>query len=167
MPNAIKIQGLHHSAYRCRDAEETRAFYEDFLGLPLADAFEISITKTGRETHVLHHFYRMADGSFLAFFEDPETPFDFKDQRDFDLHIALTVDAETQAVMFEKGKAAGIETRGVADHHFIESIYFRDPNGYVVELTVPVGDQRAYAEKAAANAHGALAAWQQRKAGSA
>ena len=30
---------------------------------------------------------------------------------------------------------AGIETRGVSDHHFIHSIYFRDPNGYVVELT--------------------------------
>ena len=35
----------------------------------------------------------------------------------------------------EKGKAAGIETRGISDHHFIDSIYFRDPNGYVVELT--------------------------------
>ena len=27
------IKGLHHNAYRCRDSEETRAFYEDFLGL--------------------------------------------------------------------------------------------------------------------------------------
>ena len=33
----IAIKGLHHAAYRCRDSEETRAFYEDFLGLPLAD----------------------------------------------------------------------------------------------------------------------------------
>ena len=163
MDTGIKIQGLHHSAYRCRDAEETRAFYEDFLGLPLADAFEISITKTGRETRVLHHFYKMGDGSFLAFFEDPETPFDFKEQRDFDLHIALTVDAETQAALFEKGKDAGIETRGVADHGFIKSIYFRDPNGYVVELTVPTGDQKAHAEAAAAKAHDALAAWQRSK----
>ena len=45
----IKIQGLHHSAYRCRDAEETRGFYENFLGLPLADAFEITTTQTGRK----------------------------------------------------------------------------------------------------------------------
>ena len=28
------IKGLHHAAYRCRDAEETRKFYEEFLGLP-------------------------------------------------------------------------------------------------------------------------------------
>ena len=43
------IRGLHHNAYRCRDSEETRQFYEDFLGLPLADAFEISTTQTRRD----------------------------------------------------------------------------------------------------------------------
>ena len=32
------IKGLHHNAYRCRDSEETRKFYEDFLGLELAGA---------------------------------------------------------------------------------------------------------------------------------
>ena len=42
--------------------------------------------------------------------------------------------------MFDKGKAAGIETRGISDHGFCHSIYFRDPNGYVVELAAPVGE---------------------------
>lgn len=51
------IKGLHHNAYRCRDSEETRKFYQDFLGLPLANAFEITETKSGRATHVLHSFY--------------------------------------------------------------------------------------------------------------
>ena len=129
------IRGLHHAAYRCRDSGETRAFYEDFLGLPLANAFEIKTTLTGRDARVLHSFYQMADGSFLAFFESPLEGFDFKDQHDFDLHIALEVDMETLHTMFEKGKASGIETRGISDHGFIHSIYFRDPNGYVVELT--------------------------------
>ena len=129
------IKGLHHNAYRCRDSEETRRFYEDFLGLPLAGTLEISETKTGRRTDVLHTFYAMGDGSFLAFFEAPDTPFEFKPQHDFDLHIALEVSPDVLKPMLEKGKAAGIETRGVADHRFIDSIYFRDPNGYVVELT--------------------------------
>ena len=35
------IKGLHHNAYRCRDSEETRRFYENFLGLKLVSAFEI------------------------------------------------------------------------------------------------------------------------------
>jgi len=157
------IKGLHHNAYRCRDSEETRAFYEDFLELPLADAFEIKETKTGRETSVLHSFYRMADGSFLAFFEAPGSPFEFKDQHDFDLHIALEVDADTQKRMFDKGKAAGIDTRGVADHGFIKSIFFRDPNGYVIELAAKDVDADAYEAEAAKKAHASLAAWQKGK----
>ena len=61
------IKGLHHAAFRCRNSEETRAFYEDFLGLPLAGALEIKETKTGRETFVLHSFYQLDDGSNIAF----------------------------------------------------------------------------------------------------
>jgi catechol 2,3-dioxygenase-like lactoylglutathione lyase family enzyme len=129
------IKGLHHSAYRCRNSEATRAFYEDFLGLPLSGSLVIEETKSGRKTKALHTFYRMDDGSFLAFFEAPDMPFAFKSQHDFDLHIALEVAPQALKDMFAKGKAAGTETRGVSDHGFIDSIYFRDPNGYVVELT--------------------------------
>src|SRR3954471_11091658 len=156
------IKGLHHNAYRCRDSEETRKFYEDFLGLRLVSAFEITETKTGRDTNVLHSFYAMADGSCVAFFEDPATPFDFKAQRDYDLHIALEVPPEVLAPMLEKGRAAGIESRGIADHRFIDSIYFRDPNGYVVELTAkrPGHDE---AINSSAGARDKLAAWQKSK----
>jgi len=129
------IKGLHHSAYRCRDSEETRRFYEGFLGLPLVNTLEIRETKSGRKTETLHTFYRMEDGSCIAFFEAPDMPFEFKAQQDFDLHIALEVDRSTLDAMFEKGKAGGVETRGISDHGFIDSIYFRDPNGYVIELT--------------------------------
>jgi catechol 2,3-dioxygenase-like lactoylglutathione lyase family enzyme len=128
------IKGLHHNAYRCRDSEETRRFYEDFLGLPLAGTLEIKESKTGRQTQTLHTFYELDDGSYLAFFECPDRPFEFKDQHDYDLHIALEVAPDVLAPMMEKGRQAGIETRGVSDHHFIDSIYFRDPNGYVIEL---------------------------------
>jgi catechol 2,3-dioxygenase-like lactoylglutathione lyase family enzyme len=128
------IGGLHHNAYRCRDSEQTRAFYEDFLGLPLSGTLEITETKSGRRTETLHTFYRLGDGSYLAFFEAPDMPFEFKDQHDYDLHIALEVDAGTLQDMLARGRAAGIETRGVSDHGFVHSIYFRDPNGYVIEL---------------------------------
>jgi catechol 2,3-dioxygenase-like lactoylglutathione lyase family enzyme len=129
------IHRLHHNAYRCRDSEETRSFYEDFLGLRLAGTLEINETKSGRKTETLHTFYELGDGSFLAFFEAPDLPFDFKAQHDYDLHIALEVGAETLRTMLAKGRAAGLETRGISDHGFIHSIYLRDPNGYVIELT--------------------------------
>ena len=157
------IKGLHHNAYRCRDSEETRRFYEDFLGLPLAGTLVIDETKTGRETHVLHTFYRMDDGSYLAFFEAPDTPFEFKAQHDFDLHIALEVASATLAEMFAKGKARGIETRGVIDHKFIHSIYFRDPNGYVIELTARTPKHADEMDPATNGARDKLDRWQAEK----
>jgi catechol-2,3-dioxygenase len=62
--------------------------------------------------------------------------------------------------MFERGKAEGRETRGISDHGFIRSIYFRDPNGYVVELTAKTGQ-----DGDATPAHEALTAWQKKKSG--
>ncbi len=131
------IKGLHHNAYRCRDTEETRQFYEEFLGLPLIEALQIDETKTGRSAKVLHTFYQMDDGSCLAFFDAPEEPFEFKAQQDYDLHIALTVPEDKLQPMLEKGQALGIESRGISEHGFVRSIYFRDPNGYVIELCAP------------------------------
>ncbi len=132
------IRGLHHSAYRCRDSEETRRFYEDFLGLRLVGAHEITETKTGRPTRALHTFFELGDGSFLAFFDVPEQPFEFKEQHDFDLYIALEVPADALAPMLERARRAGIPTRGVTDHGWVRSVYFRDPNGYVIELVARV-----------------------------
>ena len=157
------LKGLHHNAYRCRDSEQTRQFYEDFLGLPLANAFRISETKSGRATNTLHSFYAMDDGSCLAFFEAPDQAFEFKRQHDYDLHIALEVTPEDLHAMFARGKAAGIETRGISDHGFIDSIYFRDPNGYVIELTAKRPDHDQKLATAAQTARQTLHAWQRSK----
>ena len=163
------IKGLHHNAYRCRDSEETRRFYEDFLGLPLVHTLAIEETMTGRKTGagVLHTFFQLDDGSCLAFFEAPDMPFEFKAQHDYDLHIALEVTPEALRAMFDKGNAAGIETRGISDHGFIDSIYFRDPNGYVIELTARRPNHDREMDPALNDARGVLDAWQARKAGTA
>ena len=133
----IKIKKLHHSAYRCKDTHKTKEFYVNFLGLKFTKAFIIETTKTNRKTIVLHSFYSLKDSSAIAFFEDPSSPFKFKKQRDFDLHIAFEVSLKDLKSYYEKGIKFGIETRGIIDHGFIKSIYFRDPNGYVIELTYP------------------------------
>jgi catechol 2,3-dioxygenase-like lactoylglutathione lyase family enzyme len=160
------IRKLHHNAYRCQDSEQTREFYEDFLGLPLVEAFEIRQTKTGRDTRVLHTFYQLDDGSCLAFFEAPGMPFEFKQQHDFDLHIALEVAKPDLHLMFAKGKALGLETRGISDHGFIDSIYFRDPNGYVIELCAKRDDHDDQMDPAVNGAREKLARWTAEKAGS-
>ncbi|MBI3371713.1 MAG: VOC family protein [Betaproteobacteria bacterium] len=153
------IHRLHHNAYRCRGSEETRRFYEDFLGLKLAGTLEIKETKSGRKTETLHTFYELGDGSYLAFFEAPDMPFEFKPQHDYDLHIALEVDAETLQRMLAKGKAAGVETRGVSDHGFIHSIYFRDPNGYVIELAAKTARHEREMDPATNGAREKLERW--------
>ena len=156
---------LHHSAYRCRDSEQTRRFYEDFLGLPLAGTLEINETKSGRATETLHTFFRLDDGSFIAFFEAGDMPFDFKPQHDYDLHLALEVDRPVLDAMLAKGRAAGIDSRGISQHGFIESIYFRDPNGYVVELCAKAPGHDVAMDPARNGARERLQRWTAARAG--
>ncbi len=153
------IKGLHHNAYRCRDSEETRTFYEEFLGLPLVSAFEID------EGRALHTFFQMDDGSCLAFFEAPGKPFDFKPQDALDLHIALGVDNDMFESMLQKARDEGREVRGPVDHGFCRSIYFRDPNGYIIELTADTGVHGEMMDPALSKPHQALARWQTAKCG--
>jgi catechol 2,3-dioxygenase-like lactoylglutathione lyase family enzyme len=148
------IKGLHHNAYRCRDSEATRGFYEDFLGLRLVSAFEID------EGRGLHTFFEMDDGSCLAFFEVPGMPFDFKQQNALDLHIALGVEPDTFDNMLRKARNEGREVRGPVDHGFVRSIYFRDPNGYVIELTASTGVHQEIMDPVVSKPHEALARWQ-------
>ena len=160
------IKQLHHNAYRCANSEVTRQFYEDFLGLPLVGTIEIGETQTGRATETLHTFYQLDDGSHLAFFEAPDMPFEFKPQHDFDLHIALEVEPGVLQPMLAKGRAAGIDTRGVSNHGFIDSIYFRDPNGYVIELCAKKPGHDAAMDPAHNGAREKLQRWSAARAAS-
>ena len=53
--------------------------------------------------------------------------------------------------------------RGPVDHRFVRSIYFRDPNGYVIELTASTGKHREMMDPAISKPHEALAHWQAMK----
>ena len=158
----VPVLGLHHFAWRCRDCEETRAFYEDLLGLPLVHVIRSDVVpSTGEHCPYVHVFFRMADGSHLAFFDlgddqvaepSPNTPAWVN-------HIALRVES-IEALHAAKARLeqAGVEVLGVTDHHVIESIYFFDPNGIRLELTVPTASAEAMARHAQ-EAHAAVAAW--------
>lgn len=164
------IRGLHHNAYRCGDSEATRQFYEDFLGLRLACAMPLSVSKTGRPIRALHTFFELGDHSFLAFFEliseapDAKEEFVARKQSDFDLHIALKVDDMQTLLGFrDRALKQGLKVRGPSDHGICHSIYLRDPDGYVIELTSLADDYDARMSREARNAHRQLARWQQLK----
>ncbi len=158
----IAIKGLHHFAWRCKDAEETRHFYEDLLGLPLAHVIKSEVVpSTGEHCPYIHIFFRMADGSYIAFFDlgdhsaaepSPNTP-------SWVNHIALELGSvgEVEAVK-QRLKQAGVPVIGVTDHHIIQSIYFFDPNGLRVELTARSVPAR-YMDEAEKRARAELDAW--------
>lgn len=156
------IERLNHFAYRCRDAEETRHFYQDLLGLPLVHIVqEDHVPSTGEYSPYTHIFFRMADGSFLAFFDlgDDEAPLPSPNTPGWVNHIALQVPDREHLI---KAKAhlesAGIEVLGITDHKIIESIYFFDPNGLRIELTTWVVDQ-PYMDREAKRARERLDRW--------
>jgi hypothetical protein len=61
--------------------------------------------------------------------------------------------------MLHKGQAEGREVRGPVNHDFVRSLYFRDPNGYVIELTAPTGAHGEIMDPAISKPHEALARW--------
>ena len=65
--------------------------------------------------------------------------------------------------MMARGKSRGIETRGVSNHGFIHSIYFRDPNGYVIELTAKATSHGEATDPARNDARKKLDRWQAAK----
>ena len=133
LPAPAAIQQLHHYAYKARDAEETRHFYEDILGLPLYHIIQSDyVPSTGEYCPYTHFFFRLQDGSFIAFFDlgddvkpepSPNTPLWVN-------HIAFRVNT-VQELEDTKARlqAHGVEVLGVTDHHIFKSIYFFDPNG--------------------------------------
>ncbi len=145
LPSAVPIQQLHHFAYRARDAEETRHFYEDILGLPLYHIIQSDhVPSTGEYCPYTHFFFRLQDGSFIAFFDlgddqaaepSPNTP-------RWVNHIAFRVNTEQE---LEATRARltghGVEVIGITDHHIFKSIYFFDPNGIRLELSAQVADE--------------------------
>lgn len=140
MANFVAVKGLNHVAYRCRDAEETRHFYEDIMGLPLTHVVRGDVVSTGEQGIFAHLFFEMTDGSCVAFFDlgdntaaepSPNTP-------GWVNHLALQVESEAKVDEAKKRlEAAGVEVLGPKLHEGqFRSIYFFDPNGIRLELTV-------------------------------
>jgi glyoxylase I family protein len=136
----MDIKQLHHVAYRCKDAKETADFYTRVLGLEYAMAVsEDRVPSTGEPHPYMHIFFRMDDGSYVAFFELPGSPVMGRDQNtpQWVQHLAMRVQDE-EALMRNKQRleSHGVEVLGPVDHGICKSIYFFDPNGHRLELTI-------------------------------
>ena len=166
LPAPAPIHQLHHYAYRARDAEETRHFYEDILGLPLYHIIQSDhVPSTGEYCPYTHFFFRLQDGSFIAFFDlgNDEAALPSPNTPAWVNHISFRVDSQ-QALrdMKERLEASGVEVLGITDHHIFHSIYFFDPNGVRLELTAQLADEFQMLQESK-TAHARLAEWTTRK----
>jgi glyoxylase I family protein len=139
-----RVKQLHHHAYRCRDVEETRHFYEDILGLPLVQS-ALRYRDFDNENNFCHMFFELADGGAIAFFACTGNLVtrDYQADSGWDHHIAFYVENDADIADFKaRLDAAGIPSKYI-DHEVYHSLYFNDPNGLNMEFVTksPVTDE--------------------------
>jgi catechol 2,3-dioxygenase-like lactoylglutathione lyase family enzyme len=130
--------GIHHVAYRCRDAKATVEWYRKHLQMDFVLAIaEDQVPSTGAPDPYMHVFLDAGRGNVLAFFELPNSPPMGRDENtpDWVQHIAFSVDSvATLEATKARLEAAGIEVVGPTEHTIFKSIYFFDPSGHRLEL---------------------------------
>ena len=150
MTAPVKLERIHHVAYRCKDAKATVDWYADILGMAFTTAFsEDHVPSTGEYDPYMHIFLDCGGGNVIAFFELPNQPDMGKDPNtpDWVQHIAFEVadlDALLAAKLHIEGQ--GVDVIGPTCHGIFQSIYFFDPNGHRLELACNIGTADQYAE---------------------
>ncbi|MGB8812696.1 MAG: VOC family protein [Paracoccaceae bacterium] len=143
----MKIERIHHVAYRCRDAKQTVEWYTRMLNMDFVLAIaEDFVPSTHEPDPYMHVFLDAGQGNVLAFFELPTKPEMSRDPNTpiWVQHIAFKVkDRETLLAFKTHLETHGVEVLGVTDHSIFHSIYFFDPNGHRVELACPDPDEAA------------------------
>ena len=168
MPNpGLTPMMLNHAAWVTPDAAATTDFYTRIMGMELASTvLDDSVPSTGEAIPYFHIFFRMGDGSTLAFFEAPGVPPPSKPSHpayDIFNHIALEAKDSAEVMRwYEWLKSQGVDVIGPTDHKgLILSIYFHDPAGIRLEITTPLDTQwNRHTEKGYAD----LKLWEDAKA---
>ena len=141
------LKKLHHVAYRCVDAEQTRRFYVDGLGLRMAAALVQDYVPSLRKNEPHNHiFFEMEDGSFIAFFDVlEEQSIPQSTDKDWAQHLALEVDDHDSAArIVDRLKKMNVEVIGPVNHGICDSWYFYDPNGHRLEIAVRTDSEKMW-----------------------
>jgi len=130
--STIQAQGIHHITFVGSNRETTIDFYQNVLGMPLVmDQPNLDVPG---ETHL---YFDTGDGRLITFFVRPARPDDPAPNPEGigNLHhLALTVSRATYTQVARRLNERGIWNTGNIDRGFMDSIYFRDPNGQLLEM---------------------------------
>ncbi|MCP4099460.1 MAG: VOC family protein [Planctomycetaceae bacterium] len=134
----MKIDRIHHVAYRCKDAKQTVEWYVNNLNMDFVLAIaEDQVPSTKDPDPYMHVFLDAGAGNILAFFEIPTQPEMGRDSNtpEWVQHLAFKVkDRDTLIKIKDKLEKNGIDVLGITDHSIFHSIYFFDPSGHRIEL---------------------------------
>jgi catechol 2,3-dioxygenase-like lactoylglutathione lyase family enzyme len=128
----LQSQGVHHITLVGADRRTSIDFWEGLLGMPFI--FEQPNLDNADESHL---YFDPGDGRLITVFT--------KEDREADAtrtatdpgcvhHLAFSLSQATFAQAVERLDERGIRHSGVKDRGFMDSIYFEDPLGLLIEL---------------------------------
>lgn len=142
----LQLRGVHHTARPTWKLKETVEFYRDKLGLTLVHCVSAKGWGPGNHPDFLHFFFDAGNGALIAFFYYLGTtqPPHLVHHPEYDndaTHTAWKVDSRDELMAWRaRLERNGVEIMYQIEHEVVESIYFRDPNGYYLEIGTYVRD---------------------------
>ena len=128
----IQSQGVHHITLVGADRQTSIDFWEGVLGMPFV--FEQPNLDNAAESHL---YFDPGDGRLITVFTNEERESD-GERTPTDPgcvhHIAINVSQATFRQIATRLEERGIRHSGVKDRGFMDSIYFEDPLGLLIEL---------------------------------
>ena len=128
----LQTQGVHHITINGANRQTSIDFWEGVLGMPFV--FEQPNFDNAAESHL---YFDPGDGRLITIFTNEErvpdprrTPTDPGCVH----HLAFSISQATFRQAVERLDERGIKHSGVKDRGFMDSIYFEDPLGLLIEL---------------------------------
>jgi len=128
----LQAQGVHHITLVGADRQTSIDFWEGVLGMPFV--FEQPNLDNAAESHL---YFDPGDGRLITVFTNEErTPDPTRTSTDQGSvhHVAFALSQATFRQAVERLDERGIRHSGLKDRGFMDSIYFEDPLGLLIEL---------------------------------
>ena len=128
----IQVQGVHHITLTGADRQTSIDFWEGLLGMPFVfDQPNLDNPKEG------HLYFDPGDGRLITIFTNESRrpdPRRTPTEPGCVHHLAFNVSKAVHSQVIERLDERGIKHSGIKDRGFMDSIYFKDPMGLLIEL---------------------------------